>query len=102
MVTTPLFFLFPPLRDLVKSQRTVAITTTPSRNFFSTFLTQGRRTPGKTQHLNCVSAPSLSAVARKEPTTNPVRTSIVEFMLNIVRTQNFCPALFVNDFVLCS
>uniref|UniRef100_H2SQU9 WD repeat-containing protein 91 n=1 Tax=Takifugu rubripes TaxID=31033 RepID=H2SQU9_TAKRU len=57
--------------DLVTSQRAVTITTTPSRNFFSTFLTQGRRTPGKTQQMNCGSSPSQAVVGRKEPTTNP-------------------------------
>ncbi|TNM92391.1 WD repeat-containing protein 91 isoform X1 [Takifugu flavidus] len=59
--------------DLVTSQRAVTITTTPSRNFFSTFLTQGRRTPGKTQQMNCGSSPSQAVVGRKEPTTNPSR-----------------------------
>uniref|UniRef100_H3CCZ4 WD repeat-containing protein 91 n=1 Tax=Tetraodon nigroviridis TaxID=99883 RepID=H3CCZ4_TETNG len=58
-----------PELDLVTSQRAVTITTTPTRNFFSTFLTQGRRTPGKTQQLNCGSSPSQSVVGRKEPAT---------------------------------
>lgn len=72
---TSLPSLSPSLRDLVTSQRAVTITTTPSRNFFSTLLTQGRRTPGKTQQLNCGSSHSQAVVGRKEPTTIPVRAT---------------------------
>ncbi|XP_077479598.1 WD repeat-containing protein 91 [Stigmatopora argus] len=57
--------------DLVSSQRAVSVTTTPSRNFFSTFLPQGRRTPGgKTQQVTSVSSPSQAAVGRKDHTNN--------------------------------
>ncbi|XP_057674799.1 WD repeat-containing protein 91 [Corythoichthys intestinalis] len=53
--------------DLVSSQRAVSVTTTPSRNFFSTFLPQGRRTPGgKTQQVTSVSSPNQAAVGRKD------------------------------------
>ncbi|XP_061149340.1 WD repeat-containing protein 91 [Syngnathus typhle] len=53
--------------DLVSSQRAVSVTTTPSRNFFSTFLPQGRRAPGaKTQQVTLVSSPSQAAVGRKD------------------------------------
>ncbi|XP_077353254.1 WD repeat-containing protein 91 [Festucalex cinctus] len=57
--------------DLVSSQRAVSVATTPSRNFFSTFLPQGRRTPGgKAQQVTSVSSPSQTAVGRKDqPTT---------------------------------
>lgn len=101
-------FSLPPLRDLVTSQRAVTITTTPSRNFFSTFLTQGRRTPGKTQQMNCGSSPSQAVVGRKEPTTNPVRaTSFVPFLLgrltHIVNNQELnwtLPALYIMGYML--
>ncbi|XP_070780560.1 WD repeat-containing protein 91 [Enoplosus armatus] len=57
--------------DLVSSQRAVSTTTTPSRNFFSTFLPQGRRTPGKQPQFTTGSSPSQVAVGRKDPPTNP-------------------------------
>ncbi|KAM6975501.1 WD repeat-containing protein 91 [Tautogolabrus adspersus] len=57
--------------DLVSSTRTVSASTTPSRNFFSTFLPQGKRTPGKTAQVTTVSSPSQVAVGRKDPPTNP-------------------------------
>lgn len=66
-----------PCRDLVSSQRTVSTTTTPSRNFFSTFLPQGRRTPGKSPQFPSGSSPSQVAVGRKDPPTNPVRAGLV-------------------------
>lgn len=69
-----LFLSLHPLRDLVTSQRAVSTATTPSRNFFSTFLPQGRRTPAKTPPLTSGSSPSQLAVGRKDPPTNPVRT----------------------------
>ncbi|XP_076614505.1 WD repeat-containing protein 91 [Chaetodon auriga] len=56
--------------DLVSSQRTVSTATTPSRNFFSTFLPQGRRTPGKMPQFTTGSSPSQVAVGRKDPPTN--------------------------------
>ncbi|XP_061554134.1 WD repeat-containing protein 91 isoform X2 [Phycodurus eques] len=57
--------------DLVSSQRAVSVATTPSRNFFSTFLPQGRRTPGgKTQQVTSVSSPSQAAVGRKDQPTS--------------------------------
>ncbi|XP_034048332.1 WD repeat-containing protein 91 isoform X2 [Thalassophryne amazonica] len=57
--------------DLVSSQRAVSAATTPSRNFFSTFLPQGRRTPGKMAHgATGGSSPSQGALGRKEPSTN--------------------------------
>uniref|UniRef100_A0A668AIM8 WD repeat-containing protein 91 n=1 Tax=Myripristis murdjan TaxID=586833 RepID=A0A668AIM8_9TELE len=58
--------------DLVSSQRVVS-TSTPSRNFFSTFLPQGRRTPGKTPQSTAGSSPNQGALGRKEPLTNQVR-----------------------------
>uniref|UniRef100_A0A8C4EKX2 WD repeat-containing protein 91 n=1 Tax=Dicentrarchus labrax TaxID=13489 RepID=A0A8C4EKX2_DICLA len=63
--------------DLVSSQRAVSTATTPSRNFFSTFLPQGRRTPGKLPQFTTGSSPSQVAVGRKDPATNPVRPSLV-------------------------
>ncbi|KAJ4926444.1 hypothetical protein JOQ06_008617 [Pogonophryne albipinna] len=56
--------------DLVSSQRPVSTAITPSRNFFSTFLPQGRRTPGKLPQTSG-SSPSQAAVGRKDPSTNP-------------------------------
>uniref|UniRef100_A0A8C9ZM30 WD repeat-containing protein 91 n=1 Tax=Sander lucioperca TaxID=283035 RepID=A0A8C9ZM30_SANLU len=56
--------------DLVSSQRPVSTTTTSSRNFFSTFLPQGRRTPGKVPQFTTGSSPSQLAVGRKDPPTN--------------------------------
>ncbi|XP_041816102.1 WD repeat-containing protein 91 [Chelmon rostratus] len=56
--------------DLVSSQRAVSMATTPSRNFFSTFLPQGRRTPGKLPQFTTGSSPSQAAVGRKDPPTN--------------------------------
>ncbi|XP_045922321.1 WD repeat-containing protein 91 isoform X2 [Micropterus dolomieu] len=61
--------------DLVSSQRAVSTTTTPSRNFFSTFLPQGRRTPGKSPQFPSGSSPSQVAVGRKDPPTNPLAKS---------------------------
>ncbi|KAL7376826.1 hypothetical protein ABVT39_016581 [Epinephelus coioides] len=57
--------------DLVSSQRPVSTATTPSRNFFSTFLPQGRRTPGKPPQPTTGSSPSQVAVGRKDLPTNP-------------------------------
>ncbi|XP_040013827.1 WD repeat-containing protein 91 [Xiphias gladius] len=56
--------------DLVSSQRAISTTTTPSRNFFSTFLPQGRRTPGKSPQVATGSSPSQVAVSRKDPPTS--------------------------------
>uniref|UniRef100_A0A3Q3GCM5 WD repeat-containing protein 91 n=1 Tax=Labrus bergylta TaxID=56723 RepID=A0A3Q3GCM5_9LABR len=61
--------------DLVSSTRTVSATTTPSRNFFSTFLPQAKRTPGKPPQVITVSSPSQVAVGRKDlqaSTSDPV------------------------------
>lgn len=70
-------FSIHPVRDLVASQRAISTATPPSRNFFSTFLPQGRRTPGKTQQFNSGSSPNQLAVGRKEPPTNPVRVFLI-------------------------
>uniref|UniRef100_A0A671QY24 WD repeat-containing protein 91 n=1 Tax=Sinocyclocheilus anshuiensis TaxID=1608454 RepID=A0A671QY24_9TELE len=51
--------------DLVSSQRNVNMTT-PSRNFFSTFLPQGRRTPGK-MAPGPQSSPTQASLGRKDP-----------------------------------
>ncbi|XP_029986468.1 WD repeat-containing protein 91 [Sphaeramia orbicularis] len=58
--------------DLVSSQRVISAATPPSRNFFSTFLPQGRRTPAKSPQVTTAtgSSPSQGAVGRKEPPTN--------------------------------
>ncbi|XP_036972606.1 WD repeat-containing protein 91 [Acanthopagrus latus] len=56
--------------DLVSSQRAVSTATTPSRNFFSTFLPQGRRTPVKPPQITTGTSPGQVAVGRKDPTTN--------------------------------
>ncbi|KAM7393339.1 hypothetical protein PAMA_008141 [Pampus argenteus] len=56
--------------DLVSSQRAVSTANTPSRNFFSTFLPQGRRTPGKMPQVTTGSSPSQVAVGRKDPSIN--------------------------------
>ncbi|XP_056288280.1 WD repeat-containing protein 91 [Pseudoliparis swirei] len=58
--------------DLVSSQRPVSTATTPSRNFFSTFLPQGRRTPGKLPPFPPgSSSPGQAAAGRKDPPTAP-------------------------------
>uniref|UniRef100_A0A672YU60 WD repeat-containing protein 91 n=1 Tax=Sphaeramia orbicularis TaxID=375764 RepID=A0A672YU60_9TELE len=61
--------------DLVSSQRVISAATPPSRNFFSTFLPQGRRTPAKSPQVTTAtgSSPSQGAVGRKEPPTNQVQ-----------------------------
>uniref|UniRef100_A0A8C7ZR76 WD repeat-containing protein 91 n=1 Tax=Oryzias sinensis TaxID=183150 RepID=A0A8C7ZR76_9TELE len=59
--------------DLVSSQRAVSTTTPPSRNFFSTFLPQGRRTSGKTPQMTSGSLPSHPSGARKEPSASQVK-----------------------------
>lgn len=51
--------------DLVSSQRNVNMTT-PSRNFFSTFLPQTRRTPGK-MAPGPQSSPTQASLGRKDP-----------------------------------
>ncbi|XP_031731589.1 WD repeat-containing protein 91 [Anarrhichthys ocellatus] len=56
--------------DLVSSQRPVSTATTPSRNFFSTFLPQGRRTLGKLPQFTTGSSPSQVAGCRKDPPIN--------------------------------
>ncbi|XP_072518426.1 WD repeat-containing protein 91 [Salminus brasiliensis] len=55
--------------DLVTSQR-AANPTTPSRNFFSTFLPQGRRTPARTPQGAPGSSPTQAALGRKDPTAS--------------------------------
>ncbi|KAK5612088.1 WD repeat-containing protein 91 [Crenichthys baileyi] len=61
--------------DLVSSQRAISATTTPSRNFFSTFLPQGKRTPVKTPPITVGSSPSQAAVGRKESSVNQMAKS---------------------------
>ncbi|XP_054613121.1 WD repeat-containing protein 91 [Dunckerocampus dactyliophorus] len=57
--------------DLVTRQRPVSAASTPSRNFFSTLLPQGRRTPAaKAKPLTSASSPSQTAVGRKEPASS--------------------------------
>uniref|UniRef100_A0A3B1IPE8 WD repeat-containing protein 91 n=1 Tax=Astyanax mexicanus TaxID=7994 RepID=A0A3B1IPE8_ASTMX len=53
--------------DLVTSQRATN-PITPSRNFFSTFLPQGRRTPARTPQGPPGSSPTQAALGRKDPT----------------------------------
>uniref|UniRef100_A0A671V9F1 WD repeat-containing protein 91 n=1 Tax=Sparus aurata TaxID=8175 RepID=A0A671V9F1_SPAAU len=70
--------------DLVSSQRAVSTGTTPSRNFFSTFLPQGRRTPVKPPQITAGTSPGQVAVGRKDPPTIPVREwQVLEFKLLI-------------------
>uniref|UniRef100_A0A3B3BD76 WD repeat-containing protein 91 n=1 Tax=Oryzias melastigma TaxID=30732 RepID=A0A3B3BD76_ORYME len=59
--------------DLVSSQRAVSTTTPPSRNFFSTFLPQGRRTPGKTPQMTPGALPSHPPGAKRDPSANQVK-----------------------------
>ncbi|XP_026153644.1 WD repeat-containing protein 91 [Mastacembelus armatus] len=56
--------------EMVSSQRAASTVATPSRNFFSTFLPQGRRTPGKPPQVTTGSSPSQVAVGRKDPPTS--------------------------------
>uniref|UniRef100_A0A8C1R939 WD repeat-containing protein 91 n=1 Tax=Cyprinus carpio TaxID=7962 RepID=A0A8C1R939_CYPCA len=59
--------------DLVSSQRNVNMTT-PSRNFFSTFLPQGRRVSGKTSP-GPQSSPTQASLGRKDPATTSAQTA---------------------------
>ncbi|XP_071029942.1 WD repeat-containing protein 91 [Oncorhynchus clarkii lewisi] len=56
--------------DLVTSQRNPALTTTPSRNFFSTFLPQARRVPGKMPRGLPGSSPTQATLGRKDTAAN--------------------------------
>ncbi|XP_064833359.1 WD repeat-containing protein 91 isoform X2 [Oncorhynchus masou masou] len=56
--------------DLVTSQRNPALTTTPSRNFFSTFLPQARRVPGKMPRGLPGSSPTQASLGRKDTAAN--------------------------------
>ncbi|XP_041916046.1 WD repeat-containing protein 91 [Alosa sapidissima] len=56
--------------DLVSSQRPANLTT-PSRNFFSTFLPQGKRAPAKTPQA-AGSSPTQSSMGRKDTAANHV------------------------------
>uniref|UniRef100_A0A8D3AJB2 WD repeat-containing protein 91 n=1 Tax=Scophthalmus maximus TaxID=52904 RepID=A0A8D3AJB2_SCOMX len=66
--------------DLVSSQRASSTATTPSRNFFSTFLPQGRRTPGKPPPVTAGSSPGQGAVSRKDPPASQVRAGCEKFL----------------------
>uniref|UniRef100_A0A8C8E190 WD repeat-containing protein 91 n=1 Tax=Oryzias sinensis TaxID=183150 RepID=A0A8C8E190_9TELE len=76
--------------DLVSSQRAVSTTTPPSRNFFSTFLPQGRRTSGKTPQMTSGSLPSHPSGARKEPSASQVKADggFMETLSQTVTNQN--------------
>ncbi|XP_061119113.1 WD repeat-containing protein 91 [Conger conger] len=54
--------------DLVSSQRNLSLAT-PSRNFFSTFLPQGKRVPGKTP-LGAGSSPTQASMGRRDASAN--------------------------------
>ncbi|KAM9539479.1 WD repeat-containing protein 91 isoform 4-T4 [Salvelinus alpinus] len=56
--------------DLVTSQRNPALSTTPSRNFFSTFLPQARRVPGKMPRGLPGSSPTQASLGRKDTAAN--------------------------------
>ncbi|KAM4719492.1 WD repeat-containing protein 91 isoform 2-T2 [Anableps anableps] len=56
--------------DLVSSQRAVSVTTTPSRNFFSTLLPQTKRIPMKAPPVTSGSSPNQAAVCRKDPSAS--------------------------------
>ncbi|XP_062410520.1 WD repeat-containing protein 91 [Sardina pilchardus] len=56
--------------DLVSSQRPANLTT-PSRNFFSTFLPQGKRAPAKTPQA-AGSSPTQASMGRKDTVANHV------------------------------
>lgn len=75
VVISPFLLLLSSCRDLVSSQRAVSTTTPPSRNFFSTFLPQGRRTSGKTPQMTSGSLPSHPSGARKEPSAGQVKAN---------------------------
>lgn len=53
--------------DLVWSQRAPSAVTPPSRNIFSTFLPQNRRTSPRPQSSAAAASPSQATVGRKEP-----------------------------------
>ncbi|XP_068608705.1 WD repeat-containing protein 91 [Brachionichthys hirsutus] len=56
--------------DLASSQRAAITATPPSRNFFSTFLPQGRRAPGKPPQLAAMPSSNQIPATRKDPLTN--------------------------------
>lgn len=78
--------------DLVTSQRAVSVATPPSRNFFSTFLPQTRRTPAKPPLLPSSSSPSQQAGGKKEPQLNLVRTCCFFTSLLYDRASTSCCA----------
>ncbi|XP_041728319.1 WD repeat-containing protein 91 isoform X3 [Coregonus clupeaformis] len=59
--------------DLVTSQHNPALTTTPSRNFFATFLPQTRRVPGKTPRGLPGSSPTQASLGCKDPAANQAK-----------------------------
>lgn len=61
--------------DLVSSQRASSASAAPSRNFFSTFLPQAKRTPVKGPPAALGSSPNQAAVGRKEPSANQAAKS---------------------------
>uniref|UniRef100_A0AAQ4PH41 WD repeat-containing protein 91 n=1 Tax=Gasterosteus aculeatus aculeatus TaxID=481459 RepID=A0AAQ4PH41_GASAC len=77
--------------DLVLSQRPVGTATTPSRNFFSTFLPQGRRTPGKLPLFAGGSSPIQASVGRKDPPGGQVRGAFP----SMINTSLLCVMLLV-------
>ncbi|XP_041667549.1 WD repeat-containing protein 91 isoform X2 [Cheilinus undulatus] len=59
--------------DLVSSTRAASTTATPSRNFFSTFLPQGKRTPGKPPQISTGSSPSQPAKSKETVQSKEVK-----------------------------
>uniref|UniRef100_A0A3B4CM78 WD repeat-containing protein 91 n=1 Tax=Pygocentrus nattereri TaxID=42514 RepID=A0A3B4CM78_PYGNA len=83
--------------DLVTSQRT-ANPSTPSRNFFSTFLPQGRRATTRTPQGPPGSSPTQAALGRKDTTARRAYYSAI--MNYSVPTEHYSVATF-NSWSLC-
>uniref|UniRef100_A0A7N8XUE7 WD repeat-containing protein 91 n=1 Tax=Mastacembelus armatus TaxID=205130 RepID=A0A7N8XUE7_9TELE len=86
--------------EMVSSQRAASTVATPSRNFFSTFLPQGRRTPGKPPQVTTGSSPSQVAVGRKDPPTSQVRANwkILHSSFKILKVSPFDGVIKVWSF----
>uniref|UniRef100_A0A3Q0RZE1 WD repeat-containing protein 91 n=1 Tax=Amphilophus citrinellus TaxID=61819 RepID=A0A3Q0RZE1_AMPCI len=85
--------------DLVTSQRAVSSATTSTRNFFSTFLPQGRRTSGKPLQATSGSSPSQAAMGRRDPSSNQVKAGSARFP-DLKKTDSTIGWLF-SPFMCC-
>ncbi len=89
------------LRDLVSSQRNVNMTM-PSRNFFSTFLPQTRRAPGKVA-LGPQSSPTQASLGRRDPTAaaqvHQSTFSIIQILLQLIYSIFVCVCVYIYIYI---